>query len=132
MITKSQKRHLKKVEKRKIKKEQRKLKQKQEQEASGKLIEENHNGGYYSPEFTEKALQRFLKDLGEWEGEYLTRYIQCMRLKYQTLLLKWSPEIPRNKGFYFLMSILDYYRENKENSEQGLRNIVESFYNQAP
>ena len=132
MITKSQKRHLKKVEKRKIKKEQRKLKQKQEQEASGKLIEENHNGGYYSPEFTEKALQRFLKDLGEWKGEYLTRYIQCMRLKYQTLLLKWSPEIPRNKGFYFLMSILDYYRENKENSEQGLRNIVEGFYNQAP
>lgn len=132
MITKSQKRHLKKVEKRKAKKEQRKLKQKQEQEASGKLIEENHNGGYYSPGFTEKALQRFLKDLKNWEGEYLTRYIQCMRLKYQTLLLKWSPEIPRNEGFYFLMSILDYYRENKENSEQGLRNIVESFYNQAP
>ena len=36
MITKSQKRHLKKVEKRKAKKEQRKIKQLREQEASGK------------------------------------------------------------------------------------------------
>jgi hypothetical protein len=128
MITKSQKRHLKKVEKRKAKKEQRKIKQLREQEASGKLIEENHNGGYYSQEFTKKALDRFLKDLGEWNGEYLTRYIQCMRLKYQTLLLKWSPDLPRNDGFYFIMSILDYYRENKENSEDGLRNIVGNFY----
>ena len=116
MITKSQKRHLKKVEKRKAKKEQRKIKQLKEQEASGKLIEENHNGGYYSVEFTLKAIERFLKD------------IQCMRLKYQTLLLKWSPDLPRNSEFYFIMEILDYYRENKENSEEGLRNIVTKFY----
>ena len=128
MITKSQKRHLKKVEKRKEKKEQRKIKQLKEQEASGKLIEENHNGGYYSVEFTLKAVERFLKDLGEWQGEFLTRYIQCMRLKYQTLLLKWSPDLPRNPEFYFIMEILDYYRENKENSEEGLRNIVTKFY----
>lgn len=128
MITKSQKRHLKKVEKRKAKKEQRKIKQLKEQEASGKLIEENHNGGYYSTEFTLKAIERFLKDLGEWQGDYLTRYIQCMRLKYQTLLLKWSPDLPRNSEFYFIMSLLDYYRENKENSEEGLRNIVTKFY----
>lgn len=129
MITKSQKRHLKKVEKRKAKKEQRKIKQLREQEESGKLIEENHNGGYYSSEFTLKALERFLKDLGEWQGDYLIRYIQCMRLKYQTLLLKWSPDLPRNDGFYFIMSILDYYRDNKENSEDGLRNIINGFYN---
>lgn len=123
MITKSQKRHLKKVEKRKAKKEQRKLKQKQEQEASGKLIEENHNGGYYSPEFTVKAYTRYLEDLEKWNGEYLTRYIQGMRLKYQTLLLKWAPELPRNQEFYFFMRILDYYRENKENPEEGLRKM---------
>ncbi len=123
MITKSQKRHLKKVEKRKAKKEQRKLKQLREQEASGKLIEENHNGGYYSPEFTVKAYQRYLDDLMKWNGEYLTRYIQGMRLKYQTLLLKWSPNVPRNQEFYLFMNILDYYRENKENSEEGLREI---------
>lgn len=131
MITKSQKRHLKKVEKRKAKKEQRKLKQLREQEASGKLIEENHNGGYYSPEFTVKAITRYLNDLGSWKGEYLTRYIQGMRLKYQTLLLKWSPELPRNTEFYFIMTILDYYRNNKENSEDGLRNLVNSFYNRS-
>lgn len=129
MITKSQKRHLKKVEKRKAKKEQRKIKQLREQEESGKLIEENHNGGYYSSEFTLKALERFLKDLGEWQGDCLVRYIQCMRLKYQTLLLKWSPDLQRNDGFYFIMSILDYYRDNKENSEDGLRNIINGFYN---
>jgi hypothetical protein len=129
MITKSQKRHLKKVEKRKAKKEQRKIKQLREQEESGKLIEENHNGGYYSSEFTLKALERFLKDLGEWQGDCLIRYIQCMRLKYQTLLLKWSPDLQRNDGFYFIMSILDYYRDNKENSEDGLRNIINGFYN---
>ena len=128
-ITKSQQKHLKKVEKRKEKKEQRKLKQQIEQEASGKLIEENHNNGYYSTEFTIRALNRYIKELSEWSGKFLTGYIQHMRLKYQTLLLKWSPELPRNKEFYFLMIILDWYRENKDNSESGLRSIVSEYFN---
>lgn len=128
-ITKSQKKHLKKVEKRKEKKEQRKLKQQAEQEASGKLIEENHNRGYYSTEFTLKAIEYFIKNLSEWKGEFLTGYIQCMRLKYQTLLLKWSPELPRSSEFYLLMMLLDYYRENKNNSESGLRSIVSEYFN---
>ena len=129
MITKSQKRHLKKVEKRKAKKEQRKIKQLREQEESGKLIEENHNGGYYSTEFTIKAINRYLKDLYEWSGINFLRYFQGMRLKYQTLLLKWSPEFPRNMEFYFFKDLLDYYRNNKENSEEGLKTIVTNYFN---
>ncbi len=127
-ITKSQKRHLKKVEKRKEKREQRKLKQQAEQEASGKLIEENHNGGYYTTEFTIKAIDRYIKELSEWNGEFLTGYIQCMRLKYQTLLLKWSPDLSRNSEFYLLMMLLDCYRELKENSESNLRSIVNEYF----
>ena len=88
-LTKSQKIHLKKVEKRKKKKEERKLKQQIEQEASGKLIEENHNNNYYSTEFTIKALNMYIKELSEWSGKFITEYIEFWLLVTFTLTHSW-------------------------------------------
>ena len=119
-LTKSQKRHMKKVEKRKAKKNLRKEKQKREQEASGKLIEENHNGGLYSPEFTRKAVVWYVKELvnlcinsqGD-PGRFLIGF-RGLRPKLQTTLLKWSDDVERTGEFWFFKELLDKYRVNKE------------------
>ena len=122
-ITKSQKRKQKKVEKRRNRKEKRKAKQLLEQQQSGKLIEENHNGGLYSPEFTEKAsiwymnmiLEKFL-EMNDNPSRFLL-FFRTIRSKIQTLVLKWSTEYPRDFAFYYLVEMQDIYRDNKENGE---------------
>lgn len=121
VITKSQKRKQKKVEKRKIRKEKRKAKQLLEQQQSGKLIEENHNGGLYSSEFTEKAsvwyMNMILEKLFEMNDNpnRFLLFFRTIRSKIQTLVLKWSDEYPRDFAFYFLVELQDIYRDNKEN-----------------
>lgn len=120
-ITKSQKRHLKKVEKRKLRKEQRKAKQLKEQQESGKLIEENHNGGLYSPEFTKKASTWYLQELVKLcvesiSPESFLRGFRGLRPKLQTVLLKWSDELVRSSEFWFFKELLDRYRSNKEDA----------------
>lgn len=119
-ITKSQKRHMKKVEKRKAKKNLRKEKQKREQEASGKLIEENHNGGLYSAEFTKKAVTWYVGELvklcqnsGGDSDKFLIGF-RGLRPKLQTTLLKWSDDLERTGEFWFFKELLDKYRGNKE------------------
>lgn len=119
-ITKSQKRHMKKVEKRKAKKNLRKEKQKREQEASGKLIEENHNGGLYSAEFTKKAVTWYVGELvklcqnsGGDPDRFLIGF-RGLRPKLQTTLLKWSDDLERTGEFWFFKELLDRYRNNKE------------------
>lgn len=122
-ITKSQKRKQKKVEKRRNRKEKRKAKQLLEQQQSGKLIEENHNGGLYSSEFTEKAsiwymnmiLEKFL-EMNDNPSRFLL-FFRTIRSKIQTLVLKWSNEYPRDFAFYYLVEMQDIYRDNKENGE---------------
>ena len=121
-LTKSQKKHLKKVAKKRVRSEKRKEKQLLEQQMSGKLIEENHNGGEYSPEFTEKAATWHVRELSErlpdlTEPDRFLLYFRSRRPKYQTLLLKWSSRLPRDSRFYFLKGLLDLYWQNKTNGE---------------
>jgi hypothetical protein len=121
-ITKSQKRHLKKVAKRKIRKEKRKAKQLREQAESGKLIEENHNGGLYSSEFTVRARDWWMDKLwgitqGNPEPEFWMRSFRSLRPKLQTLLLKWSDSVPRDCSFYMIKELLEIYWSDKGNPE---------------
>lgn len=118
-MTKSQKRHQKKVEKRKIKKEIRKKKQLKEQQESGKLIEENHNGGLYSPEFTRKAVTWYIGELSKLCKDCLgdtNRFLigfRSLRPKLQTTLLKWSDDLERTGEFWFFKKLLEMYWEDK-------------------
>lgn len=118
-MTKSQKRHQKKVEKRKIKKEIRKEKQLKEQKESGKLIEENHNGGLYSPEFTRKAVTWYIEELSQLCKDCLgdpNRFLigfRSLRPKLQTTLLKWSDDLERTGEFWFFKKLLETYWEDK-------------------
>lgn len=121
-LTKSQKKHLKRVAKKRVRSEKRKEKQLLEQQMSGKLIEENHNGGEYSSEFTEKAASWHIRELSERlpgliESDRFLLYFRSRRLKYQTLLLKWSSQLPRDTRFYFLKGLLDLYWQNKTDGE---------------
>lgn len=118
-ITKSQKRHQKKVEKRRLKKEIRKKKQLQEQLESGKLIEENHNGGLYSPEFTRKAaiwyideLSKLCKNCSGDHDKFLIGF-RSLRPKLQTTLLKWSDGLERTGEFWFFKKLLEIYWMDK-------------------
>lgn len=117
VLTKSQKRHLKKVAKRKAKKEERKSKQLQEQE--GKFIWENlRRDQDYSPEFTSKAATKLIEDI--------KRAIDVRDRKedIQKLLLRWPTEYPRDQRFYYLKRLLDTYRALKENSKETLETII--------
>jgi len=130
-LTKSQKKHLKKVAKKRVRSEKRKEKQLLEQQASGKLIEENHNGGEYSSEFTEKAVSWHIRELSERlpdmvDPEKFLLYFRSRRPKYQTLLLKWSSQLPRDSRFYFLKGLLDLYWQNKTDGE-ALKFYTESY-----
>lgn len=133
-MTKSQKRHQKKVAKRKAKKEQRKEKQLRDQQESGKLIEENHNGGLYSAEFTRKAVTWYIKELVSLcknvsqEPEKFLIGFRGLRPKLQTVLLKWSDDQERTGEFWFFMELLDRYRANKEDGI-GLYNYCVEIFN---
>lgn len=119
-LTKSQKRHQKKVAKRNAKKALRKEKQLREQEQSGKLIEENHNGGLYTPEFTKKAVLWYVDELvklcvnSEGDPDRFLVGFRGLRPKLQTTLLKWSDDLDRSGEFWFFKELLDIYRANKE------------------
>lgn len=128
-LTKSHKRKLKKIAKRKDRKEKRKEKQLLEQRLSGKLIEENHNGNEYSPEFTEKSKNGYMNDLFEkfyynipnpYPDKFLI-FIRSMRVKYQTLVLKWSSFYPRTWEFWLFVELLDSYRNDKINGMKLLQ-----------
>jgi len=142
-LTKSQKKHLKKVAKKRVRSEKRKEKQLLEQQMSGKLIEENHNGGEYSPEFTEKAVSWHIRELTDRlpnleDQEKFLLYFRSRRPKYQTLLLKWSGQLPRDSRFYFLKGLLDLYWQNKTDGEAlkayttGYLEYTRSLQDQAP
>lgn len=126
-LTKSQKKHLKHVAKKRVRSEKRKEKQLREQEASGKLIEENHNGGDYSPEFTDKAANWFLRELqGHLETNGFLLFFRTRRPKYLSLILKWNLQYPRDPRYDFFKGLLDLYWEDK-NDEEKIKEYTKSF-----
>ncbi len=119
-LTKSQKKHLKKVAKKRVRSEKRKAKQLQDQESSGRLIEENHNGLDYSPEFTDKAASRHLSDLQEVLGldpDQFLYFVRTRKSKYIDLVLKWPTMYPRDSRFWFFKELLDLYWANPGNGQ---------------
>lgn len=121
-ITSSQKKKSKKIARRRERYRRHVVKQTVEQQTSGKLIEENHNGYDYSPEFTSRAISWHLGNL--WmktnkfrnDHERFVLFFRGLREKFQTLLIHWSPSRKRDWSFWFIMDLLDTYREGKLDS----------------
>ena len=118
-VTSSQIKKQKKVARRRMRYDKHVTKQTIEQQTSGKLIEENHNGYDYSPEFTSRAVSWHLGNLwmktNKYRGDHekFCLFFRGLREKFQTLLLHWSPKRQRDWSFWFIMELLDLYREKK-------------------
>lgn len=97
----------------------RKRLQKIEQESSGKLIEENHNGRSYSLSFLDRAISHYLslmcmrvylKD----PVKYIVFFQKSCRRQLQVLLLHWDLERKGKTWEYeFFKSLLEEYYDNR-------------------
>lgn len=118
-VTSSKQKKAKKIQRRRDRYNKHITKQTIEQQTSGKLIEENHNGYDYSPEFTSRAISWHLGNLWMKTNKYrndhekFCLFFRGLREKFQTLLLHWSPKRKRDWSFWFIMDLLDTYREKK-------------------
>ena len=115
----------------------------------GKLIEENHNDGPYSEEYTLAVSERLYKYVGQerdradaverGELEYISKrtglpytpqevYVWGFRkykMKVQDMILHWNPGVPKNHYYDFLKLTLEvYWDEVKQNQNlQALREV---------
>lgn len=85
---------------------------------SGKLIEENHNSGPYTSDYTielsERLVQYLLQErdkvINEPEPEKkFTEAFRRYKKKIQTLILHWSPIVSENFNYKFLKELLETY-----------------------
>lgn len=92
--------------------------QKIEQESSGKLIEENHNGRAYSIPFLDRAISHYLSLM---YMRYMLKdpikfirffQVSCKR-QLQTLLLHWNYEKGKTWEYEFFKSLLEEYYDNQ-------------------
>ena len=99
--------------------------------AEGKLIEENHNQGPYSAQYTIALSERLVqyvnqerdKALNMEPGSFIDKrtqeplskdevYVRGFRkykMKIQDLILYWNPEVPRNRDYEYLKNLLEAY-----------------------
>jgi len=115
-LTKSQKKHLKKVAKKREKSEIRREKQELHKKTSKKVIRDNRGIKDYTPEFTKEASERYIEDLkkviSEGIPDRILWYVISYKKRYLELLLKWSG--PKNHIYYFLKGLLESYWDNGE------------------
>lgn len=81
---------------------------------AGKLIEENHNSGPYTEDYTEELASRIIQYLREeYERsstpEDYVRGFRKYRQKIQDLLLHWSPFAERGREYQYLKRLLEIY-----------------------
>lgn len=95
---------------------------------SGRLIEENHNGHDYTPEYVKRVIAwRFFElwmktQKYRHDPEKLWEYFGRLREGLQTLLLHWPDNIlPRGQEFWFIYNLLGLWREGKK---EELTNIL--------
>lgn len=99
--------------KRKLKRESNREKQEQHRIDSleqGILIEENHHGGPYSPEFTLQSREFWLHKLSTCPPERFNFFFCQSRPRLQTLILKWSDQVEWGEEFFMIKYLLDVYR----------------------
>lgn len=84
----------------------------------GKLIEENHNGGPYSPEYTRDISSRLVTRISNArEDAYKTDnpnasflvYFRALKRKIQDTIIHWNPIVPKFNEYHFLKGLLEIY-----------------------
>lgn len=101
---------------------------------SGKLIEENHNSGPYSKDYTEELSKRlvgrlktaadlavnaeetnqFLMQANGNRNDMFINFFRRYKNKIRDLILHWSPELNRGSEYYYLKQLLEVYWDSPE------------------
>lgn len=86
---------------------------------SGKLIEENHNGGPYSAQYSIELGERLYNIIQNYrlqclspEGGGNELFIQKFRLyrkKIRDFILHWNPDTPKTEAYNYLKSAIETY-----------------------
>lgn len=80
---------------------------------SGRLIEENHNSGPYSQDYTDALATRLVQYLSEGSKgrtpEEFVKVFWMYKAKIQDLILYWNPSQPQDQRYEFLKTILEVY-----------------------
>lgn len=106
---------------------QKEIDYKREAWANGKLIEENHNNGPYSANYTKelaKRLRVILYNIANEEGNDDERILYRFRqykMKLRDLILHWSPEAERDYTYQFLKHSLEVYWDESDNLANFLK-----------
>lgn len=90
----------------------------------GKLIEENHNNGPYSPEYSVELGNRLYNIIQSFKeqtfnnrelldsaqkNEFLLTKFRMYRIKIRDFILHYSPIIPKSEEYSYLKSLLEMY-----------------------
>lgn len=73
----------------------------------GKLIEENHNNKYYSPEFSLIMANRIAENIKPYTEDKNSFFFY--KKKAIKLILLYNPDIEKNKNYYYIKKILEDY-----------------------
>ena len=88
---------------------------------NGKLIEENHNQGPYSKNYTIELCDRLVKILRNIVNEpgidldLTIRKFRLYKNKIKDLILHWNPEAEKDKDYNYLKGSLETYWDCKDN-----------------
>ena len=103
---------------------------KQEAWNSGKLIEENHNQGPYSPEYTRELTKRLVlliaqdRKESQTEKEFLSRFLSRKK-KIIDLLLLWNPDVSRDIPEHeYLKTLLETYWDKIVPEKSNLNELL--------
>src|SRR5574344_1407771 len=82
---------------------------------NGKLIEENHNQGPYTSDYTRKLSSRLVQYINDEKnrainsGSDFVMGFRKYKIKIQDLILHWNNEVPKTKDYEYLKRLLEVY-----------------------
>lgn len=83
---------------------------------SGKLIYENHNDGYFSPEYSEEFVERLANNIqNDINQENFLQKYQKYKCHIITGVLRYNPELSKSRNYNLLKFSLETYWDNKDN-----------------
>lgn len=115
----SSKRKKERKEQRKQRNIQKEIDHKKEAWENGKIIEENHNDSFYSPEFTLKISSRLIEIFSGLKKNITTNEeaifkFRQFKAKVRDTILRWNPNVEYNQDYFYLKNLIETYWDSPE------------------
>lgn len=94
----------------------------------GKLIEENHNQGPYSENYTKALAERLVEYVTAEQEKSPEQFVVGFRkykMKIQDLILHWNPLVQKGPEYQWLKRLLEVYWDNVVGGEHEPRILKE-------